>query len=93
MLEAKLCSAEMRSSQLHVPPVSACDDCEGREQRGQLLRIHGHESGHGFDTVPEVLQSDVFILGVLVVVVVSDRNRDRNRLKMIGYDREWKAST
>jgi hypothetical protein len=30
---------------------------------------HGDEGGHGFDAVPEVLQAEVFVGGVLVVVV------------------------
>src|SRR5260370_15612598 len=37
---------------------------------------HGDEGGHGFDAVPEVLQAEVLVGGVLVVVVVGDRDAD-----------------
>ncbi len=37
---------------------------------------HGKEGGHGFDAVPEVLQAEVFVGGVLVVVVVGDGDAD-----------------
>src|SRR5260370_22924218 len=37
---------------------------------------HGDEGGHGFDAVPEVLQAEVFVGGVLVVVVVGDGDAD-----------------
>src|SRR5258708_24751094 len=37
---------------------------------------HGDEGGHGFDAVPEVLQAEVFVGGMLVVVVVGDGDAD-----------------
>src|SRR5258707_7861527 len=37
---------------------------------------HGDEGGHGFDAVPEVLQAEVFVGGVLVVIVVGDGDAD-----------------
>src|SRR5260370_14066055 len=36
----------------------------------------GDGGGHGFDAVPEVLQAEVFVGGVLVVVVVGDGDAD-----------------
>ena len=36
-----------------------------------------HEGGHQVDAVPKILQADVFVCGVLVVVVVHDRDADQ----------------
>ena len=33
---------------------------------------HGDEGGHGFDPVPEIFETKVFVGGVLVVVVIGD---------------------
>ena len=42
--------------------------------------VHVEQGSHRFHTIPEVLQPQVFIGGVLVVVVVGDRYGNRARL-------------
>ena len=37
---------------------------------------HGDSGGHGFDAVPEVLKAEVFVGGVLVIVVIGDGDAD-----------------
>src|SRR5262245_27320569 len=51
-----------------------------REVRGpkpMLTQLHRQQGGHQLDTVPQVLQPDVLVGGVLVVVVVGDWRDDR----------------
>ena len=60
-----------------------------RLMRSRLPRGgHRHKRGHGFDSVPQVLQPDVLVLGVLVVVVVGDGYRDSHGAEIIGNDRQ-----
>lgn len=38
--------------------------------------LHGEQGGHGGGAVPEVLETEIFVGGVLVVVVIRDRHRN-----------------
>ena len=51
-------------------------------------RSHRHQCSERFDAVPKVLQPDVFILGVLVVVIVGDWHSDRNGAQILCDDRQ-----
>ena len=47
--------------------------CGDGVQRGGSF--HRHQRRESFDSIPKILQSDVFILRVLVVVIVGDGHR------------------
>src|SRR5690349_24717500 len=49
-----------------------------------ILQFNRHYRGPRLNAVPKILQANVFILGMLVVVVIRDRNCQRYRLYMIG---------
>ena len=54
-----------------------------------ISRQHRRVNGNG---VPQVLQSDIFILGVLVVVVICQRQADDGRIKPAGEIVQWQAA-
>ncbi len=37
-----------------------------------LFEVHHHQAGEDLDAVPEVLDADVLVFGVLVIVVIGD---------------------
>src|ERR1041385_1590345 len=45
-----------------------------------ILQFNRHYRGPRLNAVPKILQANVFILGMLVVVVIRDRNCQRYRL-------------
>ncbi len=45
--------------------------------RNRFRLLHSHDRGHRFDPGPEVGQADVLVFGMLVVVMICDRDRDR----------------
>ncbi len=54
---------------------------------------HGDQGGHGFDAVPEVLQAEVLVGGVLVVVVIGDGDADGTGVggSLHGFERDGAA--
>lgn len=40
----------------------------------ELSKVHRHQAREGLDPVPEVLDPDIFILRMLIVVVIGDRD-------------------
>ena len=61
--------------------------------RTRLRRSHRHQCRESLDALPKVLQSDVFILRVLVVVIVCDRHRDGNGVQILSDDRQRQTAT
>src|SRR5262245_60589706 len=63
------------------PTVFTFTSCE----RLHLL-LHSQERGHRLNSVPQILQTNIFISAVLIVVVIGDGNADAGRLHVIRKD-------
>jgi hypothetical protein len=61
------------------------------ESRSRLP--HGFQGGHRLDAIPEILQAEVLVSGVLVVIVVGDRHGDGGRVRGLLDHLEWNATT
>src|SRR4030095_4743595 len=55
---------------------------------GERLRLslHSQQRGHRINSVPQILQTDIFIGAVLIVVVIADGNADAGRFHVIRED-------
>ena len=57
-----------------------------------LFEVHRHKAGERLDAVPKILDTDVLVLGVLIVVVIGDRHGDRGDIERFADDRERQAA-
>ena len=80
-------------TELKRPLIVGSAPCQLCIHPALLLQLHQHYGSQRLNPVPEILQSQVLVLGVLIIVVVRNRHCDSYGLQAIGYDCQRQTPT